>query len=235
MDVEVRQAQRTLQRAGVLTLTDAVPLEEFPLQYGDLLLSWLKRQGLSCQVLRMQGRKSNSQWEAAIEFLKAEARSEVHIRTQFQFRSSGFCNAQMSSVDDNQVMAGYLANLAPLDVIRMFHSMAVQSKSESRPLQSHLFFFVEPGFDSYLRDDLWLQLNGVTPQTAQSHDYISVSGYVYMYVIPTPEDIAKEAARVEKATQKNLEKAAKRRKTIEAKEKVLLKKLQEKYSESDAS
>ena len=36
MDLEVRQAQRTLQRAGVEILTDAVSLEEFPFQYGNL-------------------------------------------------------------------------------------------------------------------------------------------------------------------------------------------------------
>jgi hypothetical protein len=42
MDLEVRQAQRTLQRAGVEILTDAVSLEEFPFQYGNLLASWLE-------------------------------------------------------------------------------------------------------------------------------------------------------------------------------------------------
>ena len=225
MDVEVRQAQRVLQRAGIQTLSEATTLEEFPLQYGNLLLAWLRRQGLSSKVFRMQNGEAHI--ARATAFLRTELQADVRFRNYFQFRS-GFPVTQMgaasaATLDDNQIMAACLSNLSPTDITTMFSAIAQQQSTYSgSPLGTYLFFFVEPAA-------------GRRAGYPANDQALNVTGYTYMYTIPTQEDIAKEASGIAKQAQKKAAAAEKRRKTMEAKEKALLKKLQEKYADSDAS
>lgn len=219
MDIEVRQAQRTLQRAGIQTLTEATTLEEFPLQYGNLLLAWFKRHELPCHVLRVPDRKSLRVNDMASQFLKDELQSEVHYRNSFAFRSGSIVTQMVPTLDDDQIMATYLTCLAPTDITRMFQIITPEHVDADRP-SSCLFFFAQPAHQvGHPADD----------------QVVNVMGYVYMYTIPTQEDIVREADRLAKDAQKKAAAAEKRRKTMEAKEKALLKKLQDKYADSNAS
>lgn len=220
MDIEVRQAQRTLQRAGIQTLTEAATLEEFPLQYGNLLLAWFKRHELPCHVLRVPDRRSLRVNDMASRFLKDELQSEVRHRNSFSFRKGSAVSQMVPTLDDDQIMATYLAFMAPTDITRMYQVIAQSHAGYGLSLKSSLFFFVESAHRAgYPEQD----------------QVVNVTGYIYMYTIPTQEDIAKEAASLVKQAQKKAATAEKRRKTMEAKEKALLKKLQDKYADSDAS
>lgn len=216
MDIEVRQAQRILQRAGIQTLTEATTLEEFPLQYGNLLLAWFKRQGLLSKVFRVQSGQSHI--DIATAFLKTEHQSEIRLRNYFNFKSYFPTTQIVPDLDDNQLMASHLAYLAPPDIIRMFSTIAQQGAGGS-PVNTYLFFFVEPAHQAgQLADD----------------QPLNVTGYTYMYTIPTKEDIAREASLLAKQAQRKAAAVEKRLQTNIAKEKAMLKKLQEKYA-SDAS
>jgi hypothetical protein len=230
MDLEVRQAQRTLQRAGVEILTDAVSLEEFPFQYGNLLASWLKNMGLPGHVIRLP--KVASQWDSAAEFLRTQVDAKARIHYYIHVRAAGFSGYPISAISstDDQIMAEYLSYFSPLDIITLFQLIAADSAVKAGG-KTQLIFFVSPT-DARPAYGLVAVAAGRIATTSQ--ECLSVSAYVYSYMIPTPEDIAKEAARIAKEEQKELATAEKRRKAKEAKEKALLKKLQEKYSESES-
>lgn len=218
MDTEIRQAQRIIQRSGAKVLTDAATREEFPLQYGELVLQWIRHQGMACHVIRLVEEPflRHSHQSAASKVLEAQHNIRVQIVNHHQFRSANFAAGTIDAAKkqepnfDDIAMAGYLSHISPMDLIVALDN-AKRFSSQVGPTQNTLFFFVEE-YRNFSEKPTY-----------------TVSAYVYHYKVPTPEEIAAEDEKNKKDIEKKLAAAEKRRKTMEAKEKALLKKLQDKY------
>lgn len=219
MDIEVRKAYRTLQRAGITTMCLDSSLEDFPKEYGTFLLQWIRNQGIPCSVLRVtskvrygHGTLSSVMDKFARVFLQEYCQGEVKINDHYQFRSDSFYEASMKTeADDTKIMTTYLAHLSPNDVVKKISSANDRIlgifpgfTKGNQPLL--LFFAIDDG-----------------------DEQIEVHGYLYFYTMLSVEEIAKAEETRKKREETAAKAAEKRQKTKEAKDKKTLQQLLAKY------
>lgn len=228
MDLEVTRAYRTLQRAGISVspISPQMDLKEFQANYGVLLKHWLEHHGLHCGLLPLSKLKYSNYGHIAETVLIRAAQpyleklfeeknqrppSNLRVRTIARLGNGRGFEVDPSNPLES-MFAGFATQFSPYQLWNQFFNphgffasngslLAGAKKGETAAL---LFCVAQD------------ELQDVHPEV-----YVILCGYREV----APEETAKTRVRKEKADQA----AAKRKATLEAKEKALLEKLKAKY------
>jgi len=218
MDLEVGKAYRTLQRAGISLspISPQMNTEEFLSSYGDLLRKWIENQGIRCDMISLANvRYSNSgqipettRIKAAHEYLTKifetqhqRTPNNLRIRTLLQFNADAVI-IDLSNISDS-LIRNFLSIHAPQQILNWTAQCKALAIKGNETL-AMLFF-----------------------HGSQDEGQMYASAMIVGYREESSEESAKSKQRREKAEQT----AAKRKATLEAKEKALLEKLKAKYEE----
>jgi len=210
MDVEVSKAFRTLQRAGVVVspLSPQMSIEEIKSNYGALMRQWLEQQGMCCILMSTGiGSSQVSTMRAAQDHLtkKYNEDNQTTVTVKVSLLDSyGSRRVPHDVTNPSSVMDNYWSVYSP-NIIENYITRQSYLKQVKNKESLAIMFFPQGDIDSFVTVNL------------------------YSYRAETADEIAKKKEREDKGARA----AEKRRKTIEAKDKALLKKLQDKYGSQD--
>jgi hypothetical protein len=214
MDLEVSKAFRTLQRAGIVVspLSPQMSIEEIKSNYGALIRQWLEQQGICCILMpKGVGASQASISRAAQQHLTNKYNEDNQTTAVVKIThldSYGNRRVLHDTTNSNSVMDNYWSVYSPEGMESYIARQSVLKHIKNKEPLAVLFFPNE--------------YDGNTPGT-----FVTVN--LYAYRAETADEIAKKKEREDKGAAA----AEKRRQTLEAKDKALLKKLQDKYGRQD--